>query len=1522
MKDILIKAATWAGWALLLTVAVLVITVPLGMVAQWQFAAATIIGCMVLSRWKTRKGALAVGLLSIIVSTRYMFWRTTQTLSFGGPFEALLGVGLYLAEAYAWVILILGFIQTSWPLYRPVVEPEGDPSQWPTVDVYIPTYNESLAIVRNTVYAAMDMDYPADRFNVYILDDGKRAEFKAFARKAGCGYITRDNNLHAKAGNMNAAMHKTDGKLIAIFDCDHVPTRSFLQLSVGWFDKDPKLALMQTPHHMYSPDPVQRNLGSLRDMPGEGDLFYGPVQGGNDLWNAAFFCGSCAIIRREALEITNGFAGETVTEDAHTALKLQRMGWNTGYLEARLSAGLATERLVLHVGQRIRWARGMTQILRIDCPLWGKGLTIHQRLCYLNAMMHFQFPLPRIVFLTAPLAYLVFGQNIIQASASLIFAFSMPHLFCSQASAARTQGGWRRPYWGEVYETILAFHLVKPTVMTWFQPRKGKFNVTDKGDLLDQTFFDWRIVKPHLVAMALLFGAVSVGWIKLLFFSSSFNIQIDSLVLNTAWAGFSLIILTAAVSVARETRQARQDIRIHAELPVLLYLKTGHVISGVTRDISMGGAAVVLPAELPVKDPELTHIGLVMDSERLIIPVQTLRTARGQAFLRFQPLDMAMGRKLVRAVMGRADAWQAANPPAQVGELRSLNDIIMVDIVTLKRLLRLNFAERKRMKAQRRQAAAQAAALPPTQPVTKVEARAEAKPAAQAATDTPHPAIRPALTPRSMANGIRAAACALAVLGLGLMGTPRDALAQDAAAGADTSATTAAVAAALPVTNSNAPLITAGTSGTRHEHLTFKDLRIKTPIRLAGTRGEIGIPFGMRRNDVVTDAFITLRTAWSPALLGDLSQLVVLLNGEVVQTIPLRPGDSGGQTLKIPVNPALFLPGDNQLNLRLIAHYARDCEDPFHSSLWANVSNVQSSFDLTIQSLPKVPDLSALPGPFFDKYDNGALHLPFVFASAPQHGDLEAAASVASWMGSLASYRGFAFKPVTGHLPTGNAVVFMKGPALGLNIAINGPMATVIANPADPSGTLLVIAGRNDAELRLAAAALASAKGIHGGSAMSFDGQRIPTWPRYGAPRWITTDRPVKLGELVPSYGLQGMGLPPGPLAARFRIAPDLFFWPRAGGAVNLIYRYPDAKWLDAEGSRLDVSINGQFLKTLPLTGMSWWQKLWYGQGASNATARGSIGLPRYNLFGQNELVFDYSLLMADKKKCTGTLPDNVRVSLDPESTIDLTGAWHGLLMPDLASFAGAGYPFTVRPDLSETVVVMDEHPSDAAIEAFLNIMGRLGDSTGVAATGVSVVNNADPDSLGEHDVLVIGSSALAASPIFAKAPIRYENGQLHVAQRSTLQYVESLLGGWNRAASEDVESVVYATKGFNGIVGFENPVTSGRSVVALVADDPSTLPQLVEGMNDDKINAQIQGDLAVTTGDGMSSFSMGEKYWAGNLPIWMKLAWWFSQRPLLMALSGVLIALLLSGPAYMVFSRQAKRRLQGEKPAKGENSQ
>lgn len=1454
------KLLPWFTIGAILFAAAVVIGVPLDLHQQWLMAGGTIIGTMVLSRRGSRKAALTLGILAILTSTRYMFWRTTQTLQFNTLPEFLFGSGLYLAELYAWVLLLLGFLQTSWPLERPPVEIEGNPDQWPTVDVYIPTYNESLEIVRNTVYAAMDMDYPADRFRVFILDDGRRPEFRAFAREAGCGYITRDNNLHAKAGNLNAAMKKTDGELIAIFDCDHVPTRSFLQLSLGWFQKDAKLALMQTPHFFYSPDPVQRNLAPVRDMPGEGDLFYNPVQDGNDLWNATFFCGSCAVIRREALMQTNGFAGETVTEDAHTALKLQRMGWNTAYISARLSAGLATERLVVHVGQRIRWARGMTQIMRIDNPLLGKGLKWQQRLCYLNAMLHFQFPLPRIVFLTSPLAYLIFGQNIIQASASLIFAYALPHLFCSQVASERQQVGWRRPFWGEIYETILAFHLVAPTVITWFQPRKGKFNVTDKGGVLDKTYFDWAIVKPHLITVGLLVGGMALAIAKYVFFPQYFNVQLDTLALNLAWASFSLILLLAAVSVARETRQSRQEIRLQARLPVTVHFASGHVAKGVTTDISMGGAAIELPTGVAPLDIAVTHVVLSTGAENLAIRVDQVRRRDGFVSVKFRPLENIAARQLVRAIMGRADAWQRPAPPERVAGLRSLQDIIVIDAMTVKRALRLNFAERRVQKAEQ---AAMAKA---------------AKDAEKASGFTPAPLAK-------------AAAIALALATAGYAMLP------------------GAVRAA-PVVAPSAPA--PATTALDTERLTFKDLRIRNAIRLQGTRGEISIPFGIRQDEVVSAATITLQAAWSPALLGDSSQLVVIVNGEVAQIVPLKPENSGGQVITVPVNPALFLPGDNQLNLRLIGHYARDCEDPFNSLLWANISNTRSWLDLTKQHLPMRPDLARLPAPFFEKGINSTLKVPFVFAGQPRAGELEAAAPIASWLGSLASYRGFAFKPSFGQIPTGNAVVFLNrnGAMPELGLAVNGPSAAVIANPRDKTGTLLVIMGRDNAELRLAAGAIATGKGVFGGPRMSFEGARIPSWPRYGAPRWLPTDRAIRLGELTEPYALQGLGLPPGPLTARFRVAPDLFFWPRQGGEIDLRYRYPIANWLDRDASRLDVSMNGQYLKTLPLTG-SWWTGLFGSKGVNSHDGNQSVVLPRYALFGQNEVVFDYNLIVANKQKCTGMLPDNVRVSVLPESTIDLTDAYHGIEMPDLAPFASAGYPFTVRPDLAETTVIMAGNPSTASVEAFLGLMGRFGDATGAAATGVTVADRIQPERLADQDVLVIGSATLAgAEQFFANAPVHYEGGGLKVSQGSPLQYVGALFSNRDQADPEEVAAIVQSARGFTGIASFRSPYATDRTVVALLADDVRQLPQLVDGMADAKINAQIQGDLSVTSGDGMASYAIGPTYWVGSLPVWMKVAYWFSKRPLLMALSTLLLALALTGPAYLFFSRQAKARL------------
>jgi cellulose synthase (UDP-forming) len=398
---------------------------------------------------------------SVFSTLRYGYWRVHQTwegITSAGHLhrrDTIFVLLLLVAEFFAFSTLILGYFQTLRPLKRHPLPLGGNPEDWPTVDVLIPTYNEPLHVVQGTVLAAMAMDYPADKMRVFLLDDGRRVGFRGFATLVGVGYIARNNNAHAKAGNINHALKLLSGEFVAIFDSDHVPARSFLQTALAWFLRDRNLGLLQTPHHFYSPDPFERNLGQFGRVPNEGELFHRLVQDGNDLWNASFFCGSCAVLRRNALDEIGGIAVETVTEDAHTALRMQRQGWNTAYINIPKAAGLATESLAAHIGQRIRWARGMTQILRIENPLFASGLTLVQRLCYFNATTHFLFAIPRLIFLTVPLVYLLFGGVNIYGYTWAIVAYAFPHLVLSNLTNSRIQGRFRYSFWNEIYEVVL-----------------------------------------------------------------------------------------------------------------------------------------------------------------------------------------------------------------------------------------------------------------------------------------------------------------------------------------------------------------------------------------------------------------------------------------------------------------------------------------------------------------------------------------------------------------------------------------------------------------------------------------------------------------------------------------------------------------------------------------------------------------------------------------------------------------------------------------------------------------------------------------------------------------------------------------------------------------------------------------------------------------------------------------------------------------------------------------------------------
>ncbi|MDP9769197.1 UDP-forming cellulose synthase catalytic subunit [Kosakonia cowanii] len=658
----------------MLPLALLVIITPMDSQKQYIFGLISI-GALFIAGTisKKRSVSLVMVAMSVLLSTRYMYFRLTQTLHFNSEIETLLGMGLFLAEVYVWVMLLLSYLQTAWPLKRDIVPLPDDTSLWPTVDVYIPSYNEPLEVVRDTVLAAQCLDYPRDKLKIYLLDDGKRSEFAVFAADVGVGYITRNDNAHAKAGNLNHAMKLTHGELICVFDCDHVATRIFLQATVGGFLQDPKLALVQTPHYFYSPDPFERNLSVGRNIPNEGALFYGPIQQGNDNWNATFFCGSCAVIRRSALDQIGGFAVETVTEDAHTALKLQRLGWGSAFIDIPLAAGLATERLVLHVIQRTRWARGMTQIFRLDNPLLGRGLTLQQRLCYLSAMLYYQFALPRIAFLTAPLAYLLFNLNIIHSSASLIFAYALPHLFLAVYVNSRLNGRFRYSFWGEIYDLVLAFHIVLPTAVTMLFPKRGKFNVTDKGGLLNVGYFDFSVVRPHLI-IALLLGAGVIAGIVRACAHDYFSVDPRVIALNVGWGLYSLIFLLAAIAVARETRQTRKTIRIEVEIPVLIHYASGIVSRSQTADLSMGGCRIVAPDDRHLKD-EIEEIELLLHSGAIALPVQTVASDESAIRLMFNDIPLARRRELVRVVLARADAW--IHPPKpQDNPFRSMLTIV------------------------------------------------------------------------------------------------------------------------------------------------------------------------------------------------------------------------------------------------------------------------------------------------------------------------------------------------------------------------------------------------------------------------------------------------------------------------------------------------------------------------------------------------------------------------------------------------------------------------------------------------------------------------------------------------------------------------------------------------------------------------------------------------------------------------------------------------------------------------------
>jgi cellulose synthase (UDP-forming) len=406
----------------------------------------------------------------------------------------------------------------------------------------------------------------------------------------GATMLTRDNNDHAKAGNINTAFKRTDGDLVLILDCDHMPVKEFLMHTVGFFF-NPNVAFVQTPHWFYNPDPFERNLLTQGKIPVGNELFYKVLQKGNDFWNAAFFCGSAAVIRKEyALQI-GGIATETVTEDCHTAFRLHSLGYESVYYDKIMVAGLAPEKFSAYVGQQVRWARGMAQILRIENPLINPklNLTIAQRLCYFSATSHFFYGFPRLMYAIAPPLFLLFGINSVKGLGLETLFYALPHIILSMQTNHIPYKHVRFSFWNEIFEFAMSFQAGIVTLLALVNPKLGSFNVTDKGLSVTKRSFDFDSVRYLVIVSAI----ASASLLSVPFWLLLSPEDTQAVLINALWCIFNLFLLLAACLVAFEQPQLRRAHRLPRKLTARIH-SGGSSWTGQTVDVSESGAQIIL----------------------------------------------------------------------------------------------------------------------------------------------------------------------------------------------------------------------------------------------------------------------------------------------------------------------------------------------------------------------------------------------------------------------------------------------------------------------------------------------------------------------------------------------------------------------------------------------------------------------------------------------------------------------------------------------------------------------------------------------------------------------------------------------------------------------------------------------------------------------------------------------------------------------------------------------------------------
>ena len=522
--------------------------------------------------------------LATVFTVRYFYWRILYTVNTAAR-----------VFFYAFLIAeILSFLESlffyfiSW---NPTRYKRPRPILGKSVDVFIPTYNEPVELLRETVLCAVNMNYA---HNTWVLDDGNRDEVRRLAAEFNCGYLARSERKHAKAGNLNNALKQTSGEFIVTLDADHIASPELIQETIGFF-ADPAVAIVQGTQDFYNLDSFQ-HLVNWRTRAGwqQQELFFSVIQPGKDRHNATFYCGSPGIIRRSALEEIGGFPTGTVTEDMHTSLRLQKKNWRVLYYNRTLARGLAPQTFTGFATQWQRWGEGAMQVLRTEKPFRSRDLSCAQKLCYLSSFYFYWMSYVKLFFVLTPVISLLFGVFALVTDPSSYASYFLPYFCLNLACSILLQGGVGNFLKSEVFN-LLKMHVLMKTVGGLFQ-HNALFKVTPKARAAAARATE--LLVPLLLLGGLLIATI-VGALHMKH-TPRWGYEFWAFGVNVFWAVVFALMMAGVVWRSLERKEARAGYRFRAHLDIPMRLTftdpTGAVVSHehFARNLNRSGLSVTL----------------------------------------------------------------------------------------------------------------------------------------------------------------------------------------------------------------------------------------------------------------------------------------------------------------------------------------------------------------------------------------------------------------------------------------------------------------------------------------------------------------------------------------------------------------------------------------------------------------------------------------------------------------------------------------------------------------------------------------------------------------------------------------------------------------------------------------------------------------------------------------------------------------------------------------------------------------